>query len=147
MITQPRRHARPRAVALRLDGLATGLDPEPTPVEVELRWCPEDPAAVTAVFVDPHTGEPAAWTFARRLLADSLGEPGRTLGAGDVKVTTGGFSAYLQLCATVGSVVVEVPRARVQAFARSVERNAPAALEEQHLGDAVDRALAQLLAR
>jgi hypothetical protein len=90
-----------------------------TPIDAELHYDPQDPYAVTTVFM---TGSSQVrWTFGRELLVDGLYEPS---GDGDVHVwpcldSVGRAVVIIELCSPDGEALVQ---ARTNDLSGFVER-------------------------
>ncbi len=113
------------------------------PLPVYLRYCVDDPYAVSVAFQGPD--EEVTWVFARDLLADGLEKP---LGDGDVTVRPhrhdGRDVLVIGLASPDGAAELEADAAEVRAFVELCESVLPRGREHTVLD--LDAALEELLA-
>ena len=113
------------------------------PLPVYLRYCVDDPFAVSVAFQGPD--EEVTWVFARDLLADGLDRP---QGAGDVTVKpvrrAGRDVLVSGLASPDGTAELEADADEVRAFVDLCENVLPRGREHTVLD--LDQALAELLA-
>lgn len=105
----------------------------PVPAEVELRYDPADPYAVSVVFL-LGSGE-VAWLFGRELLIRGLAEPA---GEGDVAVSPsldpdGRAVVVLVLRSRTGEAVVQLSARDVLRFLAATTRSVWPGTESDHL--------------
>lgn len=114
-----------------------------TPVRSELIYDPQDPYAVTAVFL---AGESqVSWTFGGDLLRDGLTEP---TGDGDVHVwpcldADGRAVVIIELCSPDGEALVQARTPDVLAFVERMNATVPPGTESTLVD--VDAAIAAIL--
>ncbi len=113
------------------------------PLPVYLRYCVDDPYAVSVAFQGPD--EEVTWVFARDLLADGLDQP---LGDGDVTVRPhrhdGRDVLVIGLASPDGAAELEADAEEVRAFVELCESVLPRGREHTVLD--LDAALEELLA-
>lgn len=114
-----------------------------TPIEVELRYQPSDPYAVTAVFATGDTSVP--WTFSRELLAGGLHEP---VGDGDVHVwpcldADGHAVVIIELNSPHGEALMQARTGDVAEFIDRTKAAVPLGSESDHVD--VDGVIAAIL--
>ncbi len=86
-------------------------------IQAELRYCPADPFAVTAIF-DTAATEPVPWVFARDLLSNGLDGPS---GSGDIGVwpaadSLGLPTVRIRLRSPDGDATLEVQACDIEDF-------------------------------
>lgn len=114
-----------------------------TPVRAELRYDPQDPYAVTAVFM---AGESqVSWTFTGDLLRSGLTEP---TGDGDVHVwpcldSSGRAVVIVELCSPDGEALVQARTSDIIAFVDRMNTAVPPGTESVHMD--VDSVVAAIL--
>ena len=112
------------------------------PLELDLRYDPRSPYAVTARFTS--LGRTVSWTFGRELLTDGLYEP---VGSGDVHVrpavdAAGCGVVVLELRSPGGAAVVSAPAREMHRFAHQVTETVAPGTESDLLDiDAAVRAV------
>jgi len=113
------------------------------PLPVYLRYCVDDPYAVSVAFQGPD--EEVTWVFARDLLADGLDRP---LGEGDVTIRPhrqdGRDVLVIGLASPDGAAELEADASEVRAFVDLCESVLPRGREHTVLN--LDAALEELLA-
>jgi hypothetical protein len=119
---------------------ATG---DSTPIEVELRYDPRDPYAVTMVFVTGHSS--VCWTFGRDLLTEGLYEPA---GDGDVHVwpcldADGHAVVIIELCSPDGEAMVQARTGDLSGFVERTSMAVRPGAESGHID--IDAAILAIL--
>jgi len=115
-----------------------------TPIDAELQYDPQDPYAVTTVFM---TGASAVrWTFGRDLLTEGLYEPS---GDGDVHVwpcldSDGRAVVIIELCSPDGEALVQARTGDLTSFVERMSRAVEPGHESEHLD--VDATIAAIFA-
>lgn len=115
-----------------------------TPMQANLTYDPNDPFAVTAVFMTV-TGD-VRWTFGRELLVEGLYEPS---GDGDVHVwpcldADGNSVVIIELCSPDGEALVQARTSDLITFADRMTAMVPPGTESSHLD--IDATIAAIFA-